>query len=164
MPLKNIATIAAAAALAVPLVVMQPTPAGMLSAQASVSTASITPVSASKIEKVRAVILQQTNAQRAAYGLAPLTLAPWMNRRGQACSEQQAEQRRMAHCSAPASFGRAWAENVASGQHSERVVAAWMASPGHRANILNPRYSEMGVGFAMDSSGRTYFTQNFRQP
>lgn len=38
-------------------------------------------------------------------------------------------------------------ENLALGNFGgdEKVVAAWMASPGHRANILNPRYSEIGV-------------------
>lgn len=70
----------------------------------------------------------------------------------------------MFHCETPPTFGLAWAENVASGQQPNQVVAAWMNSPGHRANILNPRYTEIGVGFARDASGRSYFTQNFHQP
>lgn len=38
-------------------------------------------------------------------------------------------------------------ENIASGQHSlQQVLAGWMASPGHRANILNPRFGRYGLG------------------
>jgi len=38
-------------------------------------------------------------------------------------------------------------ENLALGnfQNSEKVVEAWMNSPGHRANILNNKYQEIGV-------------------
>lgn len=38
-------------------------------------------------------------------------------------------------------------ENIAAGdQTAEAVVASWMTSPGHRANILNPEFKEIGVG------------------
>ena len=59
------------------------------------------------------------------------------------------------------SFGisyRTAGENIAKGQASpEAVVRAWMSSSGHRANILNPSFTEIGVGFA---SGN-YWTQMF---
>ena len=59
------------------------------------------------------------------------------------------------------SFGityRTAGENIAKGQVSpEAVVNAWMNSSGHRANILNPSFTEIGVGFA---SGN-YWTQMF---
>jgi uncharacterized protein YkwD len=39
-------------------------------------------------------------------------------------------------------------ENIAAGYDTaEEVVAAWMASPGHRANILDCSYTETGIGF-----------------
>lgn len=39
-------------------------------------------------------------------------------------------------------------ENIAKGQKTPAdVVAAWMDSPGHRANILNPKYTLIGVGY-----------------
>ena len=51
-----------------------------------------------------------------------------------------------------------WAENLAMGQRSpETVVNSWMTSPGHRANILNTRYTEIGIGYF---EGR--WTQKFR--
>lgn len=69
------------------------------------------------------------------------------------------------------------AENIAAGQTTaEDVVAAWMASPGHRANILNCDLHEIGVGFydqpddqanVRDDSGgiggpyHYYWTQDF---
>ncbi len=40
------------------------------------------------------------------------------------------------------------------------VVADWMASPGHRDNILNPAFTEVGIGVAHTRS-RIYLTQNF---
>lgn len=39
-------------------------------------------------------------------------------------------------------------ENIAKGQRSaEEVVKDWMNSPGHRANILNSKYTLIGVGY-----------------
>ena len=40
----------------------------------------------------------------------------------------------------------------------EKVVDAWMNSPGHRKNIMNPKYSQIGVGYV--SSGN-YWSQFF---
>ena len=55
------------------------------------------------------------------------------------------------------------AENAASGQASpKRAVEAWMNSPGHRANILNPDITDIGVGYAIDDVSATpYWVQNF---
>ncbi len=56
----------------------------------------------------------------------------------------------------------AYGENIAYGYTTpQQVVAAWMASPGHRANILNPQFAEIGVAVLADASGRLFFTQNF---
>ncbi|MEV6316394.1 CAP domain-containing protein [Streptomyces sp. NPDC051776] len=52
-------------------------------------------------------------------------------------------------------------ENIARGQQdAEAVVDAWMASPGHRANILNCDYKKMGVG-AQFGEGGPWWTQDF---
>ncbi len=37
----------------------------------------------------------------------------------------------------------------------EAVVAGWMASPGHRANILSPNFTEIGVGL-VSGAGKYY--------
>lgn len=60
--------------------------------------------------------------------------------------------------------GRAWGENIAAGQRSpESVMRAWMKSPGHCKNILNPLFNELGVGIILNAQGpyRTYWVQNF---
>ena len=44
------------------------------------------------------------------------------------------------------------------------VMNAWMNSPGHRANILDPSYTEIGVGIALDSQGSPYYCQVFGSP
>ena len=39
-------------------------------------------------------------------------------------------------------------ENIAAGHRtSEQAVQGWIDSPGHRTNLLNPNYTELGVGY-----------------
>lgn len=53
-------------------------------------------------------------------------------------------------------------ENIAYGQTSpEQVMKGWMNSPGHRANILNPKFTKIGVGYYKNSKGISYWTQLF---
>jgi uncharacterized YkwD family protein/spore coat assembly protein SafA len=63
------------------------------------------------------------------------------------------------------SFGvnfTAAAENIASGQRTaSEVMNFWMNSSGHRANILNPTYNQIGVGVARDNNGKVFWTQMF---
>ena len=54
------------------------------------------------------------------------------------------------------------AENIASGQQTaQQVMNSWMNSSGHRANILNSNFNQIGVGIARRNSGPYYFTQLF---
>ena len=58
-----------------------------------------------------------------------------------------------------------WGENVAYGYATaDSVMAAWMNSAGHRANILNPHYRDLGVGCAYSASRVPYWTQDFGSP
>ena len=51
-------------------------------------------------------------------------------------------------------------ENIAKGQKTpEAVVNAWMNSEGHRANILNSNYTQMGLGYT--ANGAVYWCQMF---
>ena len=53
-------------------------------------------------------------------------------------------------------------ENIAWGQRTpEAVMQAWMNSDGHRANILKPKFTKIGVGHYQDASGTNYWTQLF---
>jgi uncharacterized protein YkwD len=59
---------------------------------------------------------------------------------------------------------RVAAENLASGNVSaDRIVAMWMASPGHRANILDRRLTKIGVA-AVYSRGRWFVAADFTRP
>jgi len=53
-------------------------------------------------------------------------------------------------------------ENIAMGQQTpSSVMTSWMNSPGHRQNILNVNYTEIGVGIAKSSNGSIYWVQQF---
>jgi uncharacterized protein YkwD len=56
-------------------------------------------------------------------------------------------------------------ENIAAGQRTPAdVMRAWMNSAGHRANILNCGFRNIGVGLAYDSKHTPYWTQDFATP
>jgi uncharacterized protein YkwD len=57
-------------------------------------------------------------------------------------------------------------ENIAYGPESaEEVVAGWLASPGHCANIMDPRFQNIGVGLATGRKrGQIYWVQTFGEP
>ena len=60
-----------------------------------------------------------------------------------------------------------WGENVAAGYTSPAsVVNAWMSSSGHRANILNPAFTEIGLGYSFNNTSYYghYWTTNFGSP
>jgi uncharacterized protein YkwD len=55
-------------------------------------------------------------------------------------------------------------ENIAGGQETlDEVMYAWLNSPGHCENIMNPNYTEVGVAIVTeaDSTYGIYWTQNF---
>ena len=53
-------------------------------------------------------------------------------------------------------------ENLAYGYNTpEAVVNGWMNSSGHRANILNSKFNNIGIGVYTDSKGTVYCTQIF---
>ena len=60
-------------------------------------------------------------------------------------------------------LGFAGAENAFCGYLSpESAIQGWMNSPGHRTNLLNPSWREIGLGYyRRDSDGRGYVTQDF---
>ncbi|HEU4652912.1 MAG TPA: CAP domain-containing protein [Steroidobacteraceae bacterium] len=62
---------------------------------------------------------------------------------------------------------RAVAENIAAGfREIDPVVAGWIQSPGHCANLMNPVYTQMGIAFALNpkSESGVYWSQTFGRP
>jgi len=112
-------------------------------------------------------IVQLVNAHRAAAGLAPLRVSACADRYAEDWSATMARTGSFQHRPSLGSVMTACravavGENIASGYvTADRMVAMWMASAGHRANILSSRFTHLGVGAARTASGRTYGTQNF---
>ncbi|HEX3315257.1 MAG TPA: CAP domain-containing protein [Gemmataceae bacterium] len=49
-------------------------------------------------------------------------------------------------------------------QEVDDIFDGWMKSPGHRANILKPEFTEIGIGAVRSETGKQYCTQNFGRP
>jgi uncharacterized protein YkwD len=66
------------------------------------------------------------------------------------------------------SAGYRWSgagENIAKGQRTPAdVMTSWMNSAGHKANILNCGFKNIGVGVAADAQGSLVWTQEFASP
>ena len=62
-----------------------------------------------------------------------------------------------------AGYGRAVGENLAAGYDDiATLVDAWMASPGHRANILRPAFGRLGIGIVDGGYRGIMVSQEFR--
>lgn len=120
-------------------------------------------------------VLALTNAARAKAKLAPLVVNQQLMQAARQHSETMARLRRAGHSidgTSPqqrieqAGYRcRTWAENVAAGQPTANtVVAAWLRSRGHRANILDPNCTEIGLGVAQSADGIVFWTQVFASP
>ena len=63
--------------------------------------------------------------------------------------------------------GQRVGENIAAGlDTASKVIAGWLASPGHCANLMNPQFSELGAAYANDpkSDAGIYWTALFGAP
>jgi len=121
---------------------------------------------AANVVQVRAATLCLINAQRARSGLQPLTENPMLQRAAELHSLDMATRDFFEHQNPdgvqpdarivrqgypPILVGEnlAWGETVKSSPAV--IVSMWMKSPGHRANILEPGYREIGIGMAYDA-------------
>ena len=84
-----------------------------------------------------------------------------LDQSAQEWAESMATKNRLKHGSFESKFSYR-AENIAWGQNDpEEVLDSWMNSKGHRANILNKRYTHIGVGTARRADGRLYWCVQF---
>ena len=103
-------------------------------------------------------VLTCVNQIRAYYGLHSLSSNGSLNATAQACADRMASSGQMTHSAYPGGWGT-WGENIAEGYGSSvSVFNAWMASPGHRANILRPTFTQMGLGHV---SAGSWWCQQF---
>ncbi len=124
------------------------------------------------VEIAEAAVFNLTNAERAANGCPALAVDERLDQAARGHSADMAAQDYFDHQSKDgrtfadrikaAGHPAPGAENIAAGQRTpEAVVKGWMASPGHRANILNCGLKTLGVGMARGGGYGTYWTQAF---
>lgn len=124
-------------------------------------------------------VLELTNQFRAQNGLGALRANAELDAAAQNHSQDMAVQDYFSHTGKDGSApwdraervgysARSMGENIAAGQTTpESVVQGWINSPGHRANMLNASYTELGVGYFLLSPDTgsvnysTYWTQLF---
>lgn len=126
-------------------------------------------------------VLELTNAYRAEQGLAPLRLNLELSKAAQDYAERMAAESFFDHNSPDGDSPgdritwagyqwMTWGENIAVGYRTPvEVMKAWIKSPSHRQNLVNPNYSEIGLGFAVGYSlsygpGAVYWSQEFAMP
>ncbi|MFF3865373.1 CAP domain-containing protein [Micromonospora sp. NPDC001898] len=158
----------------------KPTPVPSRSTAASRSNQRSTPATTSRsvagtgVSSQARQVVDLVNAERAKAGCGALKINSKLTGAAQAHSQDQADHRKMSHDGSDGSnvgkrldrvgyVWRAYGENVAWNQQTPAAVMdAWMNSSGHRANILNCSFTEIGVGVA--TSNGPYWTQDFGTP
>ena len=116
-------------------------------------------------------LVDLVNQERAKAGLAPLTMVEETNTaagiRAKEIYNKFAHERPdgskyrtvLDQCNVSYSY---CGENVAYGYRSpDAVMDGWMNSEGHKANILNERFTKIGVGHYKGSNGYDYWSQLF---
>jgi uncharacterized protein YkwD len=129
---------------------------------------------ASNLTQVGQATLCLLNNERAAQGLRPVAEAPGLTQPSRAYSARMVAESFFAHESPDGGTlvdrltavgyiapDGDWTvgENIAWGQGHlstpRNIVAAWMASPGHRKNVLTGEYTEIGLGVVTGTPGDT---------
>jgi len=117
----------------------------------SAEAAAYVPPTAAQTAAYEARVIYQINFQRARYGRSPLAVSNCADRYAEAWAARLANTWTFYHQSLapllrPCLANRV-AENLArGGVNADAIVLMWMASPGHRANILDPRLKRIGLG------------------
>ncbi|MEW2293998.1 sigma-70 family RNA polymerase sigma factor [Streptomyces sp. NPDC006743] len=119
-----------------------------------------------------AQVVALVNKERAKAGCGPLTEDPQLDAAAQGLSDDMAARDFFDHTdpdgkdpgrriTAAGYRWSAYGENIARGQQTPAsVMDSWMHSPGHRANILNCSFKNIGVGVHKGSGG-PWWTQDF---
>jgi uncharacterized protein YkwD len=155
----------AVTAVAVPVaLVPSPAAAATASTARACAGAGAAPTTGAKTSKA---ILCLLNKERTRRGLPPLRTDPRLAKAARGHSKDMVQRRFFEH-TAPGDVtfveriqrqrytagARNWTvgENLAWGTGTlatpRKIVRGWMNSPGHRANILSPRFREIGIGIA----------------
>ncbi len=108
-------------------------------------------------------VQSELNADRRANGRSTLSIQDSAQKKAQAWAEKLARENRLYHSTLSSGINVRWCslgENVGYGSSIASVQDAYMASPGHRANILSTTWNGVGVGYAKNGS-RVFTVQVF---
>ncbi len=117
----------------------------------SAEAVAYVPPTAAQTAAYEARVIYQINVQRARYGLSKLAVSNCADRYAEAWASHLTRTWTFYHQNLypllrPCLANRV-AENLArGGVNADAIVLMWMASPGHRANILDPRLKRIGLG------------------
>jgi uncharacterized protein YkwD len=123
-----------------------------------------------QLNSVESRLVVRINAARKARNIAPLTVAAGFTDVARRWSAAQLKVNTLKHnpnymAQMQASGGQGWrliAENVGyCNSDPDRLFDAYMRSPHHKANILNPKFRFIGIGWVARADGLGYNTQNF---
>ena len=119
-------------------------------------------------------MVDMINQERTAAGVSPLKVDLRLASVAQAKANDLKANNYFAHISPV--YGSPWAmmqqvglnvqwagENIAGNDSVGGAMAAFMQDPGHRANILDPRFTHVGVGIAYGSAYGNLYVQEFLQ-
>ena len=102
-------------------------------------------------------LIDRVNQERQANGLAPLSYSPDLS----SGASLQAQENAGCQCASHGGQHYASAENVAVSPSASDAFQQWLGSPQHHANILNPNYTRLGVGYATTGDGTGSYALNF---
>ncbi|MQY36773.1 hypothetical protein SRB17_47750 [Streptomyces sp. RB17] len=146
-------------------------PADRQPARPTATRASTPPAPSAPADDVGQVVAL-VNKERAGAGCGPLTEDPQLEKAAQSHSDDMAARQFFDHTNPDGAdpgqritaAGYRWStygENIARGQQTAAaVMESWMNSPGHRANILNCSFKDVGVGVHKGAGG-PWWTQDF---
>ena len=114
-------------------------------------------------------IVEETNKLRAQHGLAPVKRDGNLDKVSQNWANHLAQIDELNHrpqfwTKYPSYLNRGGSENILQAwdkYSAHELVQIWYNSPGHRANMLNPKAKSLGVGIATRHDGKLYAVQNF---
>jgi uncharacterized protein YkwD len=125
---------------------------------------------------IEAQLLAEHNAEHAAAGLHPLAASVKLQAAAQAHADLMARRGQMEHQlpgepdlgARVSAVGYTWTwvgENIAWNYRTvAEVMAGWLSSPGHRANILSGHYTQAGFAVAYGADGSPYWAVDFGAP
>jgi uncharacterized protein YkwD len=134
-----------------------------------------TPAGTAAPLSVESEIIRLTNVERQKVGAPPLRASAKIAQAAAAYAALMAKLDKMDHhldgkdagqrLTAAGYQWQSWGENIAFNfPNAASVVQAWMSDEGHKQNLLNPNFTEIGVGVAFNAKGQPYYDQVFARP